>query len=432
MSGQVRSEETPIDGSGRGVRKRGRRVRAAGVAAFAAARVDPLGVHHHEGTGLLRRAASTSPAGVTLSTPSPNTGTYDPETDPVVQAIQKVEPAVVNVTTNVVEQNPFGGAQVGKGVGTGFIVRSDGILITNWHVVEGGLQIRVRFNDTAPAGLRNKVFGAHVIGGKNSSDVAVLQLDGVSKYEPLPTVPLGDSGQAVVGERVIAIGYALALPGGPTVTSGILSSTARTVQVQDENATNGSRTYEDALQTDAAINPGNSGGPLIDLNGNVIGINTAGSSSAQNIGFAIAINSVKSIATQSINHPSEAVAYLGVSTEPVSAIPFGAPVNHGAVVAALAPERPRGERRHEGRRHHHELQRQEHLRAVRPGQRHPRPEARRPRHRRGHPPGRRHGHPERHARHEPPSIDGLSATERAGEVTPLTSPAALPCGSLIA
>jgi S1-C subfamily serine protease len=285
-------------------------------------------------------SASTSPAGVTLSTPSPNSGAYNPETDPVVEAIQKVEPAVVNVTTNVVEQNPFGGAQVGKGVGTGFIVRSDGILITNWHVVEGGLQIRVRFNDTAPEGLRNKVFGAHVIGGKNSSDVAVLQLDGVSKYEPLPTVPLGDSGRAVVGERVIAIGYALALPGGPTVTSGILSSTARTVQVQDENATGGSRTYEDALQTDAAINPGNSGGPLIDLDGNVIGINTAGSNDAQNIGFAIAINSVKSIATESINHPSEAVAYLGVSTEPVSAIPFGAPVNHGAVVAALAPNGP--------------------------------------------------------------------------------------------
>jgi serine protease Do len=285
-------------------------------------------------------ASGTSPAGVSLSTPSPNAGSYDPATDPVVEAVRKVEPAVVNVTTNVVQQDPFGGAQVGKGVGTGFIVRQDGILITNYHVVEGGLQIRVRFNDTAPEALRGKVFGAKVIGGDNARDIAVLQLQGISQYEPLPTVPLGDSSQIVVGERVIAIGYALALPGGPTVTSGILSSDARTVQVQDSNAPQGSRTYEDALQTDAAINPGNSGGPLIDLNGNVIGINTAGSNDAQNIGFAIAINSVKSVATDAIDHPAGDVAYLGVSTEPVSAVPFGAPVDHGAVVVALAPAGP--------------------------------------------------------------------------------------------
>jgi S1-C subfamily serine protease len=285
-------------------------------------------------------APGTSAAGVSLSTPSPNAGSYDPATDPVVEAVRKVEPAVVNVTTNVVQQDPFGGAQVGKGVGTGFIVRQDGILITNYHVVEGGLQIRVRFNDTAPEAMRGKVFGAKVIGGDNARDIAVLQLQGISQYEPLPTVPLGDSSQIVVGERVIAIGYALALPGGPTVTSGILSSDARTVQVQDSNAPQGSRTYEDALQTDAAINPGNSGGPLIDLNGNVIGINTAGSNDAQNIGFAIAINSVKSVATDAIDHPAGDVAYLGVSTEPVSAVPFGAPVDHGAVVVALAPAGP--------------------------------------------------------------------------------------------
>ena len=339
MSGQVRSEDATNEGSGR-TRRRRLRLGATGLAVFTAGALFMAACTTVKPSATSTTSAGTSPAGVTLSTPSPNSGAYNPETDPVVQAIQKVEPAVVNVTTNVVEQSQFGGAQVGKGVGTGFIVRSDGILITNWHVVEGGLQIRVRFNDTAPEGLRNKVFGAHVIGGKNASDIAVLQLDGISKYEPLPTVPLGDSAQAVVGERVIAIGYALALPGGPTVTSGILSSTARTVQVQDENAANGSRTYEDALQTDAAINPGNSGGPLIDLNGNVLGINTAGSNSAQNIGFAIAINSVKSIATDAINHPQQAQAYLGVSTEPVSAISFGAPVNHGAVVAALAPNGP--------------------------------------------------------------------------------------------
>src|SRR5439155_15985804 len=130
-----------------------------------------------------------------------------------------------------------------------------------------------------------------------------------------PTVALGDSSQVLLGESVIALGYALALPGGPTVTSGIISSLARTVQASDPNAPNGSRTYQDALQTDAAINPGNSGGPLVDLAGNVIGINTAGNAQAENIGFSIAIDAVKPIIEQALLHPKQAAAYIGVSTE---------------------------------------------------------------------------------------------------------------------
>lgn len=275
-----------------------------------------------------------------VPTPTPATGAYDPNTDPVVMAVRKVEPAVVNVTTNIVEQNPFGGSQVGKGVGTGFVVRSDGIVLTNYHVVEGGVRIQVRFNSTAPADLRNKVFAARVIGGDNARDLAVLQLQGVSADEPLPTVALGDSAKAVVGERMVAIGYALALPGGPTVTSGILSSTARTIQVQDENSAQGERTYQDALQTDAAINPGNSGGPLIDLNGNVIGINTAGNSQAQNIGFAIAINGAKPILQEALQNPAGAVAYLGVESASASQVTQSSSVGHGAVVVALAPNGP--------------------------------------------------------------------------------------------
>jgi len=294
-------------------------------------------------TGTLAPAAAgtTAPAPLpSVATPSPYTGTYNPNTDPVVLAVRKVEPAVVNVTTNVVEQNPFGGAQIGKGVGTGFIVRSDGIVLTNYHVVEGGMRIQVRFNSTAPADVRGKTFAARVIGGDNSRDLAVLQLEGVSADVPLPTVPLGDSARAVVGERVLAIGYALALPGGPTVTSGILSSTARTIQVQDENSAQGQRTYQDALQTDAAINPGNSGGPLVDLNGNVVGINTAGNSQAQNIGFAIAIDGAKPILQQALKDPAGVVAYLGVSTAPVSEVQAGSSQSHGAVVVALAPNGP--------------------------------------------------------------------------------------------
>ena len=282
-------------------------------------------------------SGSSSPV-ATIAPPSPGTGRYDVNTDPVVEAIRLVEPAVVNVTTNVVESNPFGGAQIGKGIGTGFVVRSNGIVVTNFHVVEGGVRIRVTFNDTTPGGIGGKSFAARVIGWDNNRDLAVLQLQDIGKYEPLPTVPLDNSDKAVVGERVVAIGYALALiKGGPTVTSGILSSTARTIQAQDPQAAGGTRTYEDALQTDAAINPGNSGGPLIDLNGNVIGIDTAGNNSAQNIGFAIAINGAKSLIAQAIAHPSAAVAYLGVSSSPV---PVGSAASHGALVVALSPGGP--------------------------------------------------------------------------------------------
>jgi serine protease Do len=126
------------------------------------------------------------------------------------------------------------------------------------------------------------------------------------------------------------------------VTSGILSALARTVQVQDPSQ-GITRTLEDALQTDAAINPGNSGGPLVDLAGNVIGINTAGNSGAENIGFAIAIDAAKPIIQQAIDHPNAPAAYLGVSTQTVDAglaAQLGLPVDQGAYVVALAPDGP--------------------------------------------------------------------------------------------
>jgi S1-C subfamily serine protease len=145
-----------------------------------------------------------------------------------------------------------------------------------------------------------------------------------------------------LGERVVALGYALALPGGPTVTSGIVSSLDRTIQVQDPSA-GITRTYQDALQTDAAINPGNSGGPLVDLNGNVIGIDSAGTESAQNIGFAIAIDAARPVIELAILHPKAAVAYLGVTTETVNAgtaAQFGLGASKGALVVAVSPNGP--------------------------------------------------------------------------------------------
>jgi S1-C subfamily serine protease len=280
--------------------------------------------------------------GVTPSTPAPPLPSANSlnvtaiADDSVVSVVKKVTPAVVNVTTAVPNPDSFlGGGATGKGVGTGFVVRSDGIIVTNFHVVEGALNIKV----TMPP-PDNRSFAARVIGADEDRDLAILKVSATK----LPTIPLGNARDVLLGERVIALGYALALPGGPTVTSGIISSLARTVQAADPQAQGGTRTYQDALQTDAAINPGNSGGPLVDLAGNVVGINTAGNQQAENVGFAIGItDSVKALISQSISHPQSAVAFLGVSSQTVDAgvaAQFGLAVDHGALVLALAPKGP--------------------------------------------------------------------------------------------
>ena len=140
-------------------------------------------------------------------------------------------------------------------------MRSDGIVVTNCHVVEGATKITVFTSAEKP-----EQYDARVIGGDCEHDLAVLKIDGKN----LPTVPLGNSADLVLGQSVVAIGYALALEGGPSVTTGIVSSLDRVVQVQDPNCDvcqNQSRTYSNVIQTDAAINHGNSGGPLLNLAG---------------------------------------------------------------------------------------------------------------------------------------------------------------------
>ena len=190
-----------------------------------------------------------------------------PTTDePVATVANQALPAVVNVTSDIVSSS----GQSGQGVGTGFIVRSDGVVVTNCHVVEGATKITVFTSAEKP-----DQYDARVIGGDCEHDLAVLKIDGKN----LPTLPLGNSSDLVLGQSVVAIGYALALEGGPSVTTGIVSSLDRVVQVQDPNCDvcqNQSRTYSNVIQTDAAINHGNSGGPLLNLEGQVVGINSAG------------------------------------------------------------------------------------------------------------------------------------------------------------
>jgi serine protease Do len=256
--------------------------------------------------------------------------------DPIVTLVQRVRPAVVNVTTDTIDQTQFGGQQ-GKGVGSGFIVRSDGIIVTNYHVVENAQRITVITPE--PDTQR---YEARVIGGDQAADLAVLKVDA----QDLPTVPLGSSADLQLGQRVVAIGYALALKGGPTVTTGIVSALGRSIQASDPNCDvcdNGVRTYSDVIQTDAAINPGNSGGPLLNLDGEVVGINSAGSGGAENIGFAIAIDAAKPTIDGAATNPSAPVAYLGIVSQDVTqgmSFQFNLPVTQGAYIVDLAPGGP--------------------------------------------------------------------------------------------
>jgi S1-C subfamily serine protease len=255
----------------------------------------------------------------------------------VTAVVQHVLPAVVNVTTDLFRPDAFGNVQQGQGVGTGFVVRPDGVIVTNCHVVEGASRISVFSSDKDP-----KRYDARVIGGDCLHDLAVLKVDATG----LPTVALGSSDGLQLGQPVVALGYALALEGGPTVTTGIVSSLDRTIQAQDpacDVCTNHVRTYSSVVQTDAAINHGNSGGPLVDLSGRVVGINTAGDETAENIGFAIAIDSVEEAISQAIDQPLAASAYLGVSSQGITsamAFQLGLPVDSGAYVLATTSDGP--------------------------------------------------------------------------------------------
>jgi serine protease Do len=248
----------------------------------------------------------------------------------VVRVVRRVSPAVVNVLATV------GDGQEGEG--TGFFVRPDGIAVTNDHVVQGAFSIEVV---TADGGR----FDARVIGGDPDADLAVLRVEGGG---PFPTVALGESASLQLGQTVVALGFALGLEGGPSVTSGIVSALGRTIRAADPNVPGGARRYEGVIQTDAAINPGNSGGPLVDLAGQVVGINTAGigAAAAENIGFAIAVDRARPVVEHAIEDPEAPAAYLGVSTQTVTppvAANVGLSVDEGALVLAVGPGTPADE-----------------------------------------------------------------------------------------
>jgi S1-C subfamily serine protease len=231
-------------------------------------------------------SASGAPAAVATSNGSLTSSAAGAATDPVVAAATAASPAVVTIaTTSSAQSGPLSG-QV-SGVGSGFIYRSDGWILTNAHVVEGASSVTVTLAD-------GRTFTGRVATTDTSADLAVVKIDGSG----LPTATIGSSSSASVGETVIAIGSPLGSYSG-SVTSGVLSATGRSISVGDAQTRN-VENLSGLLQTDAAINPGNSGGPLVDLSGHVIGIVTASSGSAEGIGFAIPIDAASSIMAQAL------------------------------------------------------------------------------------------------------------------------------------
>jgi serine protease Do len=247
--------------------------------------------------------------------------------------VEQLSPAVVNVKTENAARGgerelfeEFFGRQFRprrpSGTGSGFVISPDGYIVTNHHVVENAEKVSVAFED-------GKELPAEVVGRDSKTDLALLK---VAPEKDLKAAPLGDSDGVRVGDWVMAIGNPFGLD--HTVTVGILSARGRNINAGP---------YDDFLQTDASINPGNSGGPLIDLEGRVIGINTAINAAGQGIGFAIPINMAKDLLPQLKAHGSVTRGWLGVQIQkvtPALARSFGLEGPEGALVSQVFENSP--------------------------------------------------------------------------------------------
>ncbi|MFZ0885166.1 MAG: DegQ family serine endoprotease [Candidatus Acidiferrales bacterium] len=226
--------------------------------------------------------------------------------------------------------NQFGGgtphAEREQALGSGVIITADGTILTNNHVIDGATDIKVQLSD-------KREFQAKLVGADPKSDIAVLKI----QAKDLPTLPLGDSRQLQVGDLIFAIGDPFGI--GETATMGIVGATGRgQLGIED---------YENFIQTDAAINPGNSGGAMIDIHGNLVGINTAilshGSGGNEGVGFAIPMSMVKPVMDQILEHGKVVRGYLGVYIQDVTpeiAKAFNFTQNGGALVGDVSPGTP--------------------------------------------------------------------------------------------
>ena len=266
------------------------------------------------------------------------------------------DPGTTRPDTGSQGQSQFGipDGQTPVGLGSGLIFDANGWILTNHHVVADGGTLTVQLAD-------GRSFPATVYGTDTLTDLAIVKIDATG----LPTATLGDSSALAIGQTVIAVGDPLGeYPG--RVTTGVVSGVGRSLTDTDIN-------LDDLIQTDAAINPGNSGGPLIDENGDVIGIDTAMASSAQGIGFAIPINLARPLAEQALAGKALSRPWLGIRYQPLDAgvatrnglsVTEGAWITGGPTGAALEPGRTGREGRAQGERRHHRCRRHQRQRPA--------------------------------------------------------------------
>lgn len=244
------------------------------------------------------------------------------ESSAIIDATKKVSPAVVSITTSTNAYDLFGRVVQQEGGGTGFIITNDGLILTNKHVAENSNSLTVLLAD-------GKTYEAKVAALDPTNDLAILKIDA----KGLPVVDLGDSNDLQIGQWVIAIGNALGQLQN-TVTVGVISARERQLAASSGNQ---QEQLNNLLQTDAAINSGNSGGPLINLAGQVIGVNTAIASNAQNIGFAIPVNQIKSALESYKKNGKIIKAQLGVRYVIINkeiAKNYNFKVDYGALITA--------------------------------------------------------------------------------------------------
>jgi len=263
------------------------------------------------------------------------------QNDVLVNLYERVSPGVVSILA----LTRSGEMVVGGGTGSGFVIDKEGHIVTNYHVVEGASEIQVTF--TSGIKIRGEVIGTDL-----DSDLAVIKVD--LPAEDLTPIPLGGSDQLRVGQLVIAIGNPFGLSG--TMTTGIVSSIGRTLDSLNLSSTGRAFSAGDIIQTDAAINPGNSGGPLLNLDGEVIGVNRAIRTFASTdslepvnsgIGFAVSVNIVKRVVPSLISDGSYSYPYLGISSWPdiplEEAERIGLERTIGAMVTSVVPGGPADE-----------------------------------------------------------------------------------------
>jgi serine protease Do len=252
----------------------------------------------------------------------------------IINAIEKVSKNVVNiasvrmVTDQLLRIFPI------EGVGSGIIIDNQGHILTNYHVVDHARRLKVTLYD-------GRTLNATVIGTDKLTDLAVLKIENYDNDDNnkasdfIPSVDLGDSDSLRVGQIVIAIGNPFGLTGGPTVTTGIISSLNRNIEFEEG--------ILELVQTDAAINPGNSGGPLINTKGEIIAINTAKIPYAHGIGFAVPVNTAKTILKELIQYGKVNRPWLGISTINITnriARYYRLPTNEGALVVKVEEYSP--------------------------------------------------------------------------------------------